>query len=104
MSVFLTPTLQPFVAGTYFPLKDMYGRPGFKTLLRRITEAWQSKKDDIKAQSEDSMEQLVSLSVLEGAVRPPPPPPPPPAAKLNPFQERNAIGLSRASHNPRLPA
>lgn len=68
MSVFLTPTLQPFVAGTYFPPKDMYGRPGFKTLLRRITEAWQSKKGDIKAQSEDSMEQLVSLSVLEGAV------------------------------------
>lgn len=67
MSVFLTPSLQPFVAGTYFPPQDMYGRPGFKTLLRRITAAWQSKKEDIKAQSADSMDQLASMTILEGA-------------------------------------
>lgn len=68
MSVFLTPSLQPFVAGTYFPPQDMYGRPGFKTLLQRITTAWQSKKEDIKEQSIDTMEQLVNLSVLEGTI------------------------------------
>lgn len=66
MSVFLTPSLKPFVAGTYFPPQDAYGRPGFKTLLRRITSAWGKQKADIKAQSEDTMEQLVALSMLEG--------------------------------------
>ncbi len=34
MSVFLTPELNPFFGGTYFPPEDGYGRPGFKTLLR----------------------------------------------------------------------
>ena len=28
MSVFLTPDLQPFLGGTYFPPADAYGRPG----------------------------------------------------------------------------
>ena len=67
MSVFLTPNLQPFLAGTYFPPQDMYGRPGFKTLLRRITAVWSSKKEEVKQSSADTFEQLVSLSVLEGA-------------------------------------
>ena len=38
MSVFLTPTLEPFYGETYFPPDDRYGRPGFASLLRRIDE------------------------------------------------------------------
>ena len=38
MSVFLTPGLEPFFGGTYFPPSDAFGRPGFKTVLRRIAE------------------------------------------------------------------
>src|SRR3954447_24662986 len=29
LTVFLTPDLRPFFAGTYFPPTDRYGRPGF---------------------------------------------------------------------------
>ena len=36
MSVFLTPDLQPFFGGTYFPPRDGHGRPGFPTLLKRV--------------------------------------------------------------------
>src|SRR5687768_3053804 len=32
MTVFLTPDLQPFFGGTYFPPEDRYGMPGFKKL------------------------------------------------------------------------
>lgn len=66
MSCFLTPDLKPFLGGTYFPPQDAYGRPGFKTLLRRITEVWHEKKDDIKLQSSDSMQQLVDMSASQG--------------------------------------
>ena len=66
MSCFLTPDLKPFLGGTYFPPQDAYGRPGFKTLLRRITQVWQQKKDDIKLQSSDSMQQLVDMSSPQG--------------------------------------
>jgi uncharacterized protein YyaL (SSP411 family) len=40
MSVWLTPDLHPFFGGTYFPPADRFNRPGFPSLLKRITEAW----------------------------------------------------------------
>jgi len=52
MSVWLTPELKPFVGGTYFPPEDRYGRAGFTTLLGRINEAWQEKREALLAQSE----------------------------------------------------
>ena len=38
MSVFLTPELEPFMGGTYFPPTDQFGRPGFPTILKAISE------------------------------------------------------------------
>ena len=35
MSVFLTPSLEPFFGGTYFPPDSRFGRPGFPQLLDR---------------------------------------------------------------------
>ncbi|MBI3669251.1 MAG: thioredoxin domain-containing protein, partial [Acidobacteria bacterium] len=47
MSVFLTPDLKPFLGGTYFPREDGFGRPGFRTLLLRIAQAWHDKREAI---------------------------------------------------------
>ncbi|MSP25138.1 MAG: thioredoxin domain-containing protein [Myxococcales bacterium] len=44
MTVFLTPEQKPFFAGTYFPPRDLHGRPGFPTLLARIASLWQGDK------------------------------------------------------------
>ena len=41
-SVFLTPELEPYFAGTYFPPADAHGRPGFATVLRTMRDAWSS--------------------------------------------------------------
>ena len=38
MSVFLTPELEPFMGGTYFPPEDHFGRPGFPTVLKAIAK------------------------------------------------------------------
>lgn len=38
MSVWLTPNLQPFVGGTYFPPEDGLTRVGFRTVLMRIRD------------------------------------------------------------------
>ncbi|MCP4664645.1 MAG: DUF255 domain-containing protein [bacterium] len=51
-SVFLTPELKPFFAGTYFPPQDRYGRPGFPSLLRSIADAWENRRPDLEAQAE----------------------------------------------------
>ncbi len=48
-SVFLTPELEPFFAGTYFPPEDRYGRPGFPTVLATLHEAWIQRRAEIEA-------------------------------------------------------
>ncbi|MBT7595216.1 MAG: thioredoxin domain-containing protein, partial [Gemmatimonadetes bacterium] len=47
-SVFLTPDLRPFYAGTYFPPEDHPGRPGFPRVLASIRDAWVEKRDQVE--------------------------------------------------------
>jgi uncharacterized protein YyaL (SSP411 family) len=53
MSVWLTPELRPFYAGTYFPPEDMQfagggGRPGFPRLLAGLEEAWVNRRGEVE--------------------------------------------------------
>jgi len=50
-SVFLTPDLEPFFAGTYFPPADRQGMPGFATVLRSLADAWRGRRSDVEAQA-----------------------------------------------------
>ncbi len=50
-SVFLTPALKPFYAGTYFPPENRYGRPGFRQVLEDLAAAWKSRRADVEEQS-----------------------------------------------------
>jgi uncharacterized protein len=80
MSVFLTPDGKPFYAGTYFPPRDMYGRPGFGTLLAEIARSWKERRADLEAQANrvvQAIEQItsggegqgpVSAALIQGAV------------------------------------
>jgi uncharacterized protein YyaL (SSP411 family) len=47
LSVFLTHDKMPFYGGTYFPPEDLYGRPGFKKVLKAVLELFTSKKEEI---------------------------------------------------------
>ncbi|TNF83209.1 MAG: thioredoxin domain-containing protein [Acidobacteria bacterium] len=47
-SVFLTPDLDPFYAGTYFPPEDRGGRPGFPRILESLHEAWTTRRPEIE--------------------------------------------------------
>jgi uncharacterized protein YyaL (SSP411 family) len=47
MTVFLTPTGDPFWGGTYFPKVEQYGRPAFVTVLRTVAEAFRAKPEQI---------------------------------------------------------
>ncbi len=58
MSVFLTPDLKPFYGGTYFPPADMYGRPGFPTVLARIRQFWDEERDKLEESGERLLEAL----------------------------------------------
>jgi hypothetical protein len=47
LTAFLTPDLEPFFGGTYFPPDDRNGRAGFLTVLRKVDEAWRERRDDV---------------------------------------------------------
>jgi uncharacterized protein YyaL (SSP411 family) len=51
MSVFLTPDLQPFYGGTYWPPTPRQGMPGFAQVLQAVTEAWQSRRPEMVEQA-----------------------------------------------------
>src|SRR5882762_5722991 len=64
MSVWLTPNLQPFVGGTYFPPDDRYGQPGFKKVLERVAEAWKQNHEKI---TEQGAKIISALQEAQGA-------------------------------------
>jgi uncharacterized protein len=47
-SVFLTPELEPFFAGTYFPPEESYGRPGFPRVLTTLHDAWLEHPQEVR--------------------------------------------------------
>ncbi len=47
MSVFLTPELRPFYAGTYFPPVPRFNMPSFRDLLLGISNAWQKERAEV---------------------------------------------------------
>jgi uncharacterized protein len=47
MSVWLTPELQPFYGGTYFPPSSKWGRPGFVEILQEIARVWRVDRDKV---------------------------------------------------------
>ena len=47
LNIVMTPQKEPFFAGTYFPKDRRGGRSGMLQILPMITEAWNTKRDDI---------------------------------------------------------
>ncbi|MBX3412340.1 MAG: thioredoxin domain-containing protein [Pirellulales bacterium] len=45
MSVFLTPSLEPFYGGTYWPPTPRHGMPGFDQVLQAVLDAWQNRRE-----------------------------------------------------------
>ncbi len=75
MTVVMTPGGEPFFAGTYFPPDDRGGRPGFRTVLTSINEAWTNRRDDVEAEAKrlgDAMRQVLEDQQAPAATTPGP--------------------------------
>ena len=66
MTVFLTPDLIPFYAGTYFPPSDRHGLPGFKRVLVGVADAWRNRPQDV-AQTVSQMANYLTERKLQSA-------------------------------------
>jgi uncharacterized protein len=63
MSVFLTPDLQPFYAGTYFPSVRRYNMPAFREVLASIARAWQEDPGELSRVGTQVLAQLKTHSM-----------------------------------------
>ncbi len=48
-SVFLTPELKPFFAGTYFGPEDQHGRPGFPSVIAQLANVWANDRPRVES-------------------------------------------------------
>jgi uncharacterized protein YyaL (SSP411 family) len=72
MSVWLTPSLQPFYGGTYFPPASKWGKPGFVDVLEEIARVWREERDKVEQSAASIVSRLRSVgsSAAAGAAAP----------------------------------
>lgn len=58
LNVFVTPDQKPFYAGTYFPKRSAYGRPGFIEALTQLRDAYHNDRDHIESLAEKATNNL----------------------------------------------
>jgi len=73
MSVWLTPDLEPFHGGTYFPPVSQWGRPGFDEVLQELARMWMAERGAILKFARSWTERLraAGRTVPSEAVPPP---------------------------------
>jgi uncharacterized protein len=81
MTVFLTPNLEPFWGGTYFPPDDRHGMPSFTRVLHAVADAYHNRPEDVRRVAATMREMyeaskdrarstgVLSAELLERAVR-----------------------------------
>jgi uncharacterized protein len=79
MTVFLTPSGEPFFGGTYYPPEPRHGLPSFDQVLQAVATAWVDRRTDIERDAGAIVEQLrrtaepsrepLAPSLLSDAVR-----------------------------------
>jgi uncharacterized protein YyaL (SSP411 family) len=67
LNVFITPEQVPFYAGTYFPPQPRHGMPSWPMVLGGVAKAWETQREDIRAQSEAMIATLGGATRLQAA-------------------------------------
>ncbi len=71
MSVFLTPSLEPFFAGTYWPPEQRGGMPGFPQVLHAVIDAWRNRREQVTKQAGEitaALSQSLVAAAAEGGL------------------------------------
>jgi uncharacterized protein YyaL (SSP411 family) len=65
MTVFLTPDLIPFHAGTYFPPEDRGGMPGFAKILAVVSDYYRSHRGEVEKMETQLKNALLEIAEIE---------------------------------------
>ena len=64
LNVFVDPDGVPFYGGTYFPPEQRHGMPSFRQVLEGVSEAWHTRRDEIRAAAPQTVEGLSATARL----------------------------------------
>ena len=67
LNVFIDPEGVPFYGGTYFPPEQRHGMPSFRQVLEGVSEAWRTRRDEIRAAAPRTVEGLSATARLRPA-------------------------------------
>src|SRR6266545_3610770 len=70
MTVFLTPTGEPFLGGTYFPPEPRHGLPSFRQVLVAVSDAYRERHDEVVAQAQSLTESIRAAARVAAADEP----------------------------------
>jgi uncharacterized protein len=70
LNVFATPDQVPFYAGTYFPPNEGRGMPSWPRVLEAVADAWDARRDEIRASSGRVAERLRGGAMLRPSPEP----------------------------------
>ena len=71
MTVFLDPGGVPFYGGTYFPPDESRGMPSFRMVMEAVVDAFERKREEIRARSETTRARLGAVGLIEPSVEAP---------------------------------
>jgi uncharacterized protein len=69
LTCFLTPDLEPFYGGTYYPPENRHGRPGLLTVLEQVRQAWAGRRHELlesARQMHDRLSQALAHEATPG--------------------------------------
>jgi uncharacterized protein YyaL (SSP411 family) len=89
LNVFLTPEQVPFYAGTYFPPDERGGMPSWRRVLEAVADAWNTRKDEIRAGGERIARRLQGGALLS-----------PRDSEIDPQSLDAAVDVLRQSFDP----
>jgi uncharacterized protein YyaL (SSP411 family) len=71
MTVFLDPGGVPFYGGTYFPPDESRGMPSFRMVMEAVVDAFERKREEIRARSETTRARLGAVGLIEPSAETP---------------------------------
>ncbi|MBI4376850.1 MAG: thioredoxin domain-containing protein [Elusimicrobia bacterium] len=71
LNVFLTPALEPFYGGTYFPPVSRWGAPAFSMVLSRIADLWRTRREELLSDAGKLAQALKAYARGRDSAKPP---------------------------------
>src|SRR5438045_2512213 len=70
MTVFLLPSGEPFLGGTYFPPEPRHGLPSFRQVLTSVSDAYRERRGDVVRQARELTDSVRASARVEASREP----------------------------------